>query len=256
MKMDGKVALVTGGGNGIGQAACLAFAREGAKVVVIDVDAAAAETTVSAIRESGGVAQAFKADVSQSSEVQAYVNYTVDTFGRIDTFFNNAGIEGVVSPLADYDEVNWDRVIGINLKGTFLGLRYVLPVMIAQKQGTVVNTASVAGTVGAPNMAAYSASKHAIIGLTRTAAGEVGKHGVRVNAVCPGPIKTRMMQSLEAMINPNEPSAVAKANVARNPLGRYGEAEEVAQVVVFLASDESRYVNGAAWLVDGGRTAI
>lgn len=256
MKMKGRVALVTGGGNGIGQAACIAFAREGAKVVVVDIDPAAAETTVSAICSSGGEAHAFKADVSQSSDVQAYVKYTVDTFGRIDAFFNNAGIEGVVSPLAEYDEANWDRVIGVNLNGTFLGLRYVLPVMIAQRYGTVVNTASVAGTVGAPNMAAYSASKHAIIGLTRTAAGEVGKHGIRVNAVCPGPIKTRMMESLEAMINPVEPTAVAKANVARNPMGRYGEVDEVARIVVFLASDESNYVNGAAWLVDGGRTAV
>ncbi|MCA0455875.1 MAG: glucose 1-dehydrogenase [Chloroflexi bacterium] len=256
MSMEGKVAVVTGGGNGIGQAACIAFAREGAKVVVVDIDRAACEQTAAAISETGGVAHAFMADVSQSGDVQSYVKYTVDTFGRIDAFFNNAGIEGVVSPLVEYDEANWDRVIGINLKGTFLGLRYVLPVMIAQKKGAVVNTASVAGTVGAPNMAAYSASKHAIIGLTRTAAGEVGKHSVRVNAVCPGPIKTRMMQSLESMINPAEPTAVAKANVARNPMGRYGEAEEVARVVVFLASDEADYVNGAAWLIDGGRTAI
>jgi len=256
MKLEGEIALVTGGGNGIGQAACLEFARQGAKVMVVDIDAAAAEKTAAAIRELGGDAYAFQADVSQSSQVQAYVEATLSAYGRIDSLFNNAGIEGKVSPLAEYDVDNWDRVIGINLKGTFLGLRYVLTVMIAQKKGTVVNTASVAGTVGAPNMAAYSASKHAIIGLTRTAAGEVGKLGVRVNAICPGPINTRMIHSLEQMINPAEPSAVAKSNMARNPMGRYGEPEEVARIVAFLASDESDYVNGAAWLIDGGRTAI
>jgi NAD(P)-dependent dehydrogenase (short-subunit alcohol dehydrogenase family) len=153
-------------------------------------------------------------------------------------------------------EAVWDRVMGVNLKGAFLGLRYVLPVMIGQKKGSVINTASVAGTVGAPGLAAYSASKHAIIGLTRTAAGEVGRQGVRVNAICPGPINTRMIHSLEQQINPDEPSAVAKANMARNPMGRYGEPEEVARLVVFLASDESAYVNGVAWLIDGGRTAV
>ncbi len=256
MRMEDKVALVTGGGNGIGQAACLEFAKQGARVMVVDIDATAGEKTAEAVNAAGGEAYFCQADVSQSSAVQAYVDYALKTYGRIDAFFNNAGIEGIVSPLAEYSEENWDRVMGVNLKGTFLGLRYVLPVMIEQKKGAVVNTASVAGTVGAPGMAAYSASKHAIIGLTRTAAGELGKYGVRVNAICPGPINTRMMDSLQQMINPAEPSAVAKANMARNPMGRYGQPEEVARVVVFLASDESDYVNGAAWLIDGGRTAI
>ncbi|MEZ4667461.1 MAG: SDR family NAD(P)-dependent oxidoreductase [Anaerolineae bacterium] len=256
MKMTGKVALITGGGNGIGQYACLEFAREGAKVMLVDIDANAAQRTATSIRALGGEAQFIRADVSKAEDVQAYVTHTLETFGRIDAFFNNAGVEGFVSALAEYSEENWDHVIGINLKGTFLGLRHVLPVMIAQKTGTIVNTASVAGTVGAPGMAAYSASKHAIIGLTRTAAGEVGKLGIRVNAICPGPINTRMIHSLEAMINPDDPASVSRSNVARNPMGRYGEPEEVARIVVFLASDESAYVNGAAWLIDGGRTAI
>jgi NAD(P)-dependent dehydrogenase (short-subunit alcohol dehydrogenase family) len=254
--MEGKVALVTGGGNGIGRAACIEFAHAGAKVMVVDIDAAAAEQTVAAIHTMGGEAHCVQADVSQASQVQGYVEQTLRTFGRIDAFFNNAGIEGKISPLAEYAEENWDRVIGVNLKGTFLGLRYVLPVMLEQKKGSVINTASVAGTVGAPGMAAYSASKHAIIGLTRTAAGEVGRQGVRVNAVCPGPIQTRMIQSLAQMMNPDDPAAVARANMARNPSGRYGEPEEVARLVVFLASDASSYVNGVAWLIDGGRTAI
>jgi len=256
MKMQGKIALVTGGGNGIGRAACLEFARAGATVMVVDINLAAASETAAAINALGGQAQSLQADVSKAADVQAYVEGTVNTFGRIDAFFNNAGIEGVISPLAEYPEDVWDRVISINLKGCFLGLRHVLPVMLAQQKGTIINTASVAGTVGAPNMGAYSASKHAILGLTRTAAGEVGRQGVRVNAICPGPINTRMIRSLEQMSNPSEPSAVMQANTKRNPMGRYGEPEEVARIVVFLASDESNYVNGAAWLIDGGRTAV
>jgi NAD(P)-dependent dehydrogenase (short-subunit alcohol dehydrogenase family) len=254
--MRGKIALVTGGGNGIGRATCIEFARAGAKVMVVDIDAGAAEQTVSDIRAMGGAAACVQADVSQTSQVQGYVEKTLRAFGRIDAFFNNAGVEGKLSPLAEYSEDNWDRVLGVNLKGTFLGLRYVLPVMLDQKYGNIINTASVAGTVGAPGLAAYSASKHAVIGLTRTAAGEVGRQGVRVNAICPGPIQTRMIESLESMINPDDPTAVTKVNVARNPTGRYGEPEEVARVVVFLASDASSYVNGVAWLIDGGRTAI
>lgn len=252
----GKIALVTGGGSGIGQAACKAFAQAGAQVMVVDINGAAAEATAEAVRALGGAAHAVAADVSQSADVQRYVAATLSAFGRIDVFFNNAGIEGQVSPLAEYDEANWDNVIAINLKGTFLGLRHVLPVMIRQQSGSIINSASVAGTVGAPGMAAYSASKHAILGLTRTAAGEVGRQGVRVNAICPGPIQTRMMQSLAEQLNPAEPVAVVRANTARNPLGRYGEPDEVARVVVFLASDDAAYVNGAAWMIDGGRTAI
>lgn len=256
MDLHDRVALVTGGGSGIGRAACFEFARAGAHVVTVDIDMAAAEKTAAEIRALGGQALAVQADVSQSAQVQAYVQQTLDRFGRIDCFFNNAGTEGRLAPLAEFDEAVWDRVIGVNLKGVFLGLRYVLPVMIAQKRGAIVNTSSVAGTVGAPTLAAYSASKHGVIGLTRTAAGEVGKQGVRVNAICPGPINTRMVHSLAEMINPADPASVAKFNVGRNPMGRYGEPEEVARIVVFLCSEASGYVNGVAWLIDGGRTAI
>ena len=256
MDLPDRVALVTGGGSGIGRAACLEFARAGARVVAVDIDGESAEKTAAEIRAMGGQALAARADVSQSAQVQAYVQQTLDQFGRIDCFFNNAGTEGRLAPLAEFDEAVWDRVIGVNLKGVFLGMRYVLPVMIAQKKGAIVNTSSVAGTVGAPTMAAYSASKHGILGLTRTAAGEVGKQGVRVNAICPGPINTRMLRSLAEMINPGDPDSVAKFNVGRNPMGRYGAPEEVARIVVFLCSDASDYVNGVAWLIDGGRTAI
>ena len=254
--MQGKVSLVTGGGNGIGRAASLEFAGAGSHVVVIDIDEKAAQETAALVRATGARAIAIQADVSLSDSVQNYVNQALQAFGRIDAFFNNAGIEGKVMSLADYSEEMWDHVIGVNLKGTFLGMRYVLPVMLAQKNGSIINTASVAGVVGAPGLAAYSASKHAIIGLSRTAAGEVGKQGVRVNAICPGPINTHMIHSLEAMYNPENPSAIGEQMAERNPSGRMGQAEEVARVVVFLASDAASYVNGVAWLIDGGRTAI
>jgi NAD(P)-dependent dehydrogenase (short-subunit alcohol dehydrogenase family) len=255
MDLSGKVALVTGGGGGIGRAACLAFAGAGAGVLVVDNNAELGAETESLVGQGGGETQFLQADVRLAADVEKYVAAALAAFGRIDVFFNNAGIEGMVSPLTDYPEEMFDRVIAINVKGTFLGLKYVLPVMLAQKSGSIINTASVAGLVGAPGLAAYVASKHAIIGLTRTAAVEAGRSGVRVNAVCPGPIHTRMMRSLETMSSPEDPAAVVQRNQARNPMGRYGEAEEVARVVLFLASDAASYVNGAAWTIDGGRTA-
>jgi len=255
MDFTGKVALVTGGGNGIGRAACVAFARYGAKVVAVDRDGAAAEATAGIVRQGGGEALAVTADVTKSAEVAAYTKTTIAKYGRIDCFFNNAGIEGKVAPIAEYDEAMFDSVIGINLKGVFLGLRHVLPVMLKQKSGAVVNTASVAGLVATPGMSAYVASKHAVIGLTKAAAGEVARNGVRVNAVCPGPIDTRMIHSLESQLNPTNPASVGDRYQASLPVGRYGTAEEVANVVLFLCSDLASNVTGAQYVVDGGRTA-
>jgi NAD(P)-dependent dehydrogenase (short-subunit alcohol dehydrogenase family) len=255
MDFTGKVALVTGGGNGIGRATSAAFARHGAKVVVVDRDAAGAEATAGIIRQNGGEAIAVTADVTKSHEVKAYVRAAIEKFGRIDCFFNNAGIEGKVAPVAEYDEAVFDQVIGINVKGVFLGLRHVLPVMLKQKSGAVVNTASVAGLVATPGMSAYVASKHAVIGLTKAAAGEVARSGVRVNAVCPGPIDTRMIHSLEGQLNPADPASVGARYKAALPLGRYGTVDEVANVVMFLCSDLAGNVTGAQYVVDGGRTA-
>src|SRR5262249_50427902 len=191
MDFTGKVALITGGGNGIGRAASVGFAERGAKVVVVDRDGTAAEATAGIIRQNGGDALAVTADVTKSDDVKAYVKAAIDKYGRIDCFFNNAGIEGKLANTAEYDEAVFDAVIGVNVKGVFLGMRHVLPEMIRQKSGAVVNTASVAGLVATPGMPAYVASKHAVIGLTKTAAGEVARPGSRSHAVRPGPGHTR-----------------------------------------------------------------
>jgi NAD(P)-dependent dehydrogenase (short-subunit alcohol dehydrogenase family) len=250
----GKIVLITGAGNGIGRAAAIGFATRGAKVVIVDRDKDAGEATAGIVRQQGGGAQFVAADVTRSADVQDYVKATLDAYGAID-FFNNAGIEGSVAPTAEYDEDIFDRVIAVNVKGVFLGLRHVLPVMIRQGHGAVVNTASVAGLVASPGMPAYVASKHAVIGLTKTAAGEVARAGVRVNAVCPGPIDTRMIHSLEAMLNPGDPGSVGSRYQQNIPLGRYGTAEEIANLVIFLCSDLASNITGAQYVADGGRTA-
>ncbi len=255
MDFTGKVALVTGAGNGIGRASSLGFAKRGARLVLVDRDTTAGEATAGIIRQQGGQAVFVAADVTKSADVQAYVKAALDAYGAIDCFHNNAGIEGAVANTAEYDEAMFDAVMGVNVKGVFLGLRHVLPVMLNQKRGAVVNTASVAGLVGSPGMPAYVASKHAVIGLTKVAAGEVARSGVRVNAVCPGPIDTRMIHSLESMMSPADPVAAGERYQSSIPIGRYGTAEEVANVVLFLCSDLAGNVTGAQYVVDGGRTA-
>jgi NAD(P)-dependent dehydrogenase (short-subunit alcohol dehydrogenase family) len=255
MDFTGKVALVTGGGNGIGRATCAAFAHAGAKVVVVDRDSAGAQATAGIIRQNGGEALAVTADVTKSADVKAYVKAAIDTFGRIDCFFNNAGIEGKVAPTAEYDEAMFDAVLGVNLKGVFLGLRHVLPEMIREGSGAVVNTASVAGLVATPGMPAYVASKHAVIGLTKTAAGEVARQGVRVNAVCPGPVDTRMIHALEEQLAPGNAASVEERYQTAIPSGRYTTPDEIANMVLFLCSDLAANITGGQFVVDGGRTA-
>jgi NAD(P)-dependent dehydrogenase (short-subunit alcohol dehydrogenase family) len=255
MEFDGKVALITGAGNGIGRATALAFAKGGARIVAVDRDAAAGEATAGVIRQQGGDARFVAADVTRSAEVAAYVKAALDAYGKIDCFFNNAGIEGAWAHTADYDEAQFDAVINVNVKGVFLGLRHVLPVMLQQKAGAIVNTASVAGLVATPGMPAYVASKHAVIGLTKTASGEVARHGIRVNAVCPGPVDTRMIHSLESMLNPADPASVGRRYQSAIPMGRYVQPEEIAATVLFLCSDAASAITGAQYVVDGGRTA-
>ncbi len=255
MDFHGKVALITGGGNGIGRAAALGFADLGAKVVVVDRDQAAGEATAGILRQKGSEAFFVAADVTRSPDVQNYVKLALEKYGSIDCFYNNAGIEGSLAPTHQYDEDMFDHVMAVNVKGVFLGLRHVLPVMLKQGRGAVVNTASVAGLVASPGMPAYVASKHAVIGLTKTAAGEVARSGVRVNCVCPGPIDTRMIHSLESMLNPDDPKTVENRYQANIPIGRYGTAEEVANLVLFLSSDLASNITGAQYVIDGGRTA-
>jgi NAD(P)-dependent dehydrogenase (short-subunit alcohol dehydrogenase family) len=255
MDFTGKVALITGGGNGIGRATAVAFARHGARAVVVDRDTSGAEATAGVIRQNGGEAIAVTADVTRSEDVKAYVRAAIEAFGRIDCFFNNAGIEGKVAPTAEYDEAVFDAVIGVNLKGVFLGLRHVLPEMIRQGSGAVVNTASTAGLVGTPGMPAYVASKHAVIGLTKASAGEVARQGIRVNAVCPGPVDTRMIHALEEQLSPGNAAAVNERYQAAIPSGRYTTVEEIASMVLFLCSDLASNTTGGQFVVDGGRTA-
>ena len=255
MDFTDKVVLITGGGNGIGRATAAGLAERGATVVVVDRDADGARATIQTLEQKGGKGLAIAADVTQVSAVRDFVAETLEKYGRIDCFFNNAGIEGKVAPIAECDEENFDAVMSVNVKGVFLGLRHVLPVMLAQGFGSVVNTASIAGLLGTPGMPAYVASKHAVMGLTKVAAGEVSPKGIRVNAVCPGPIDTRMVQDLAKQVSPDDPGAVERGYSQAIPLGRYGTAVEVANVVMFLLSDLAGNVTGAQYPVDGGRSA-
>ena len=255
MQFHGKIALITGGGGGIGRAAALGFAGRGARVVVVDHDASAGQASADLVRQRGGDASFIQADVTKSAAVGAYVKATLDLHGRIDCFFNNAGIEGHVTSIEDYDEAMFDQVIAVNLKGVYLGMKHVLPAMLAQGSGTIVNTASIAGLVGAPGMAAYVASKHGVLGLTKVASNDVAGRGVRVNAICPGPVETRMMRSLEAQRNPANPDGVANLYRAGIPTGRYALPDQVANAVMYLCSDLSGDITGTHLVIDGGRQA-
>ena len=207
------------------------------------------------MRQQGGQATFVQADVTDAKSVQAYVDKAVATHGRIDCFHNNAGIEGKVANTVDYDEAMFDSVMAVNVRGVFLGLKYVLKQMLAQGSGAVVNTASTAGLLGSPGMPAYVASKHAVIGLTKTAAGEVARQGIRINAVCPGPVDTRMIHSLEKQLDPGNPAGINQRYQAAQPTGRYTTPEEIASMVLFLCSDLASNTTGGQFVVDGGRTA-
>lgn len=249
-RVDGKVALVTGGSSGIGRATALLFAKEGAKVVVADVTVPGGEETVQMIKAAGGDAIFVKADMAKAAEVEAMVQKAVATYGRLDCAHNNAGIEGTTKKTHDYDEADWDRVIAINVKGVWLCMKYQIPQMLKQGSGAIVNTASGAGLLGVPQMPAYVASKHAVVGLTKTAALEYAKAGIRVNAVCPGVIKTPMVDRM-TNLRPGRMERMAAAE----PIGRMGKPEEIAAAVVWLCSDASSFVTGLPMPVDGGITA-
>ena len=248
--MKDKVALVTGSGSGIGRASALTFAREGARVVVSDVVVEAGEETVQLIKNAGGEAAFIKADVSQAAQVEALIAKAVEAYGRLDCAHNNAGIEGNSAKVADYDEADWDRVIAINLTGVWLCMKYEIPQMLQQGSGAIVNTSSVAGLLGFRTGSAYVASKHGVLGLTKTAALEYAKSGIRVNAVCPGAIDTPMM----GRITDHRPHRAAKM-AAGEPVGRMGTPQEIAEAVVWLCSDAASFVTGHPMTVDGGMVA-
>ena len=248
--LTGKVALITGGSTGIGRASCLAFAREGARVVVADLNAEAGEHTVQLVRAAGGEAVFVRADVSLDDEVGAMVRTAVATYGRLDCAFNNAGVAGAIGASTHaYPEDAWDLVIRVNLKGVWLCMKHEIPEMLTQGGGAIVNTASIWGLVGAPGAAAYVASKHAVVGLTRAAALEYAPRGLRINAVNPGTIRTPILDPFIAA----EP-AFESMMVARHPIGRIGRPEEVAEAVVWLCSDAASFVVGQTLPVDGGYT--
>ena len=249
-QLDGKVALITGAGSGIGRASALAFAREGAKVAVADIVVEGGEETVRMVKEAGGEAFFIKVDVANAADVEAMVNTVVDTYGRIDCAYNNAGIEGRLASTDEYPEDVFDKVIDINLTGVWLCMKYELPHMLKQGSGAIVNTASGAGLIGVSGMSAYVASKHGVIGLTKTAALEYAKSGIRVNAVCPGLIQTPMVERITA-----EQPQLGEALVAAEPVGRTGKPEEIAESVVWLSSDAASFVTGHSMSVDGGFVA-
>jgi NAD(P)-dependent dehydrogenase (short-subunit alcohol dehydrogenase family) len=246
-ELEGKVALVTGGTSGIGRDTAVLFAKTGAKVVVAGRREQEGNETIELIRAAGGDGVFVKADVSKTAEVDALVQKTVEKFGRLDFAFNNAGIEGVWVPIAKQTEEDWDRTIGINLKGVWLCLKYEIRQMLKQGGGgAIVNMSSVTGLVGAGGAAAYSASKHGVIGLTKSAALETAKNGIRINAVCPAVIETPMGKRLFGA------PAVHKAVLNSHPIGRFGRPGEIAEAVVWMCSDRASFMTGQSLVLDGG----
>ncbi len=252
-KLDGKVALITGAAGGIGAATAHLFAEEGAKLCLVDRDQGGLDTLAGAL---GDTEAAFRAgDVSQSSDMRACVDDAVERFGGLDIAILNAGIEGELLPIADYPEEDFDRVIAVNLRGVWLGLKYAMPALEARGGGSFVITSSIAGLRGRAGMWGYVASKHGVVGLMRNAALEGGPAGIRVNSVHPSPVETRMMRSLESKMNPDDPEGARRAYMKISPLGRYAEPEEVAKMMLFLASDDSAYCSGSVFMIDSGRHA-
>jgi len=261
-KLKGKVAVITGGSGEIGAATAKMFAREGAKVLLVDIDEQACRKAV----ESIGIEDIsyFIADVTKSDQVQAYVQAAVERYGGIDVFLDNAGIEGIVAPIHEYPEDVFRTVMDVNVHGAFLGLKYVIPVMLGRGGGSIIITSSIMGVKGAPALSGYSTSKHALIGLMRAAASEYGLFNVRVNCVNPSGVDSRMMNNLETGFIPIYDMMLGKTHsfsevhddmLLRIPMRRYATVDDVARVMLFLAGDDSRFCNGSFYMVDGGQSA-
>ena len=254
-RFEGKVVLITGAAGGIGRAAAVRFAAEGARLGLVDRARDGLRETLAAVEKAGGAGVTVEADVTRSADVARYAAAVAERWGGVDCFFNNAGILGDVRALVDYPEETFDRVIAVNVKGVWLGIKTMAPLLRARGGGVIVNTASIAGLRGSRNLVAYTASKHAVVGLTRTAALELAPAGIRVNAVCPSPIDTAMVQALETGASPANPAAFHERMAATIPLRRYGQPEEVAALVAFLCSADAGYLTGGIYTVDGGAMA-
>lgn len=251
MQNENLIVVVTGAGSGIGRASCIKLAESGAKVVAVDFNQTTGEETLALIREHGGEGIFVQADVSKNEDVERYVHSAIETYGRIDAFFNNAGVIQKFSMLTDIDEAEFDRIMNVNVKGVFLGLKHVLKVMEKQGYGSIINTASSAGIRPEHSVAAYSASKHAVIGFTKAAAMEYVKKGIRVNAICPGGVDTTLTQSVPLMM---QETGYVPEEFSNMRMGRFAEPNEIAEMVVFLASNKSSYMTGSIVVVDGGLT--
>ena len=252
-KLSGKVALITGAASGIGAAAAQLFNEQGAKVFLVDIDRDALESTAEKIGNETG--DHMVADVADEHQTAQYVSAAIERFGALDAALLNAGIEGDVSPITDCSNDVFDKVIAVNLRGVWLGLKHVMPTMGSRGGGSIVITSSIAGVRGRPGIAPYVASKHAVIGLMRCAALEGAGHGIRVNTVNPSPVETRMMRSLEQGFSPEDPDKFRREYAASAPLGRYADPKEVAKLMLFLASDDASYINGSVHMIDSGRNA-
>ena len=251
MRFENKVVIITGAAGGIGKEVARKLAGEGAKLTLVDLNEAVLKAVAEELNLSEDRVLLLKADVSKEEEVKNYVDQTMIKFGRIDGFANNAGVEGPAKAIEDITEKDFDFVYNINVKGAFYGLKYVMPLMKQQKAGSIVNTASVAGLIGSPNMMLYNSSKHALMGINKVAALEAAPFNVRVNTVNPGVINTQMMRNIESKVAPGAAEAAQAAYNDAVPMKRYGEPEEVANVITFLLSDEATYVSSSSFTVDG-----
>lgn len=251
MELTNKVAVITGAGSGIGRASSIKLANNGAKVVLVDFNKKTGEETLNLVKQQGGEGIFIQADVSKSVDVQNYVNTAIEEYGRIDIFFNNAGIIQQFAPFTTVEESEFDRIMSVNVKGIFLGMKYVLKVMNEQGSGSIINTASTAGIRAEHSVAVYSASKHAVIGLTKGAALEYTKKGIRINALCPGGVQTPLTASVADQF---EKSGYVPEEIPNMRMGRYAAPEELAEMVAYLASEKASYMTGSIVVVDGGLT--